>query len=160
MIGRQYYVDTSVWGYLFEDILREKKEATETFFRLAQEKKIEIFISALVIEEMNRTGDRNLRDRLLQSLKDYPATVLSYQDEIEKLASKIVDMEAIPEEFEDDARHIGYAIIHGVDGLVSWNMKHIVRITTRRVVSALCRMEGHKEIDLLTPEEVIFDVGE
>jgi len=47
-----------------------------------------------------------------------------------------------------------------VDGLVSWNMKHIVRITTRRVVSALCRMEGYKEIDLLTPEEVIFDVGE
>ena len=41
-----------------------------------------------------------------------------------------------------------------MDALVSWDTGDIVRLKTRRGVSALCRLMGYREIDLVTPEEV------
>ena len=49
--------------------------------------------------------------------------------------------------FEDEA----------IDGILSWNMKHIVKFSTRRIVTALCHLKGYKEIEILSPEEVIYE---
>ena len=35
-----------------------------------------------------------------------------------------------------------------VDVLLSWNFKHIVKLQTRRVVSATSRVAGYKEIEM------------
>ncbi len=158
MVGR-FYVDTSVWGFLFEEALVEKRRFTESFFNKVKEGRVEIFVSALVIEELDRTKDPILREKLLNSLRDYSPAVLSYDEEVERIAGRIVELGAIPEDLLDDARHIGYTVFNLLDGIVSWNMKHIVKMTTRRVVSAICRIEGYREIDLVTPEEVIYDAG-
>ncbi len=44
-----------------------------------------------------------------------------------------------------------------MDLLLSWNFKHIVKMKTRRMVSATTRLAGYKEIEIWTPEEVIND---
>ena len=53
-----------------------------------------------------------------------------------------------------DALHLSTAMINGMDALVSWNMKDLVRLKTRRLIAGFCRSDGYKELDIVTPEEV------
>ncbi len=153
----KFYIDTSVWGFLFEDEAIEKRAITERLFERIKEGEFEFFISALVIEEIRRIGDKKLREDLLQVISLYKPIVLGYSREIEELAEELVEMRAIPEDYIDDARHIAYAIFYELDGILSWNMRHIVKFNTRRVVAALCHLKGYKEIEILSPEEVIYE---
>ena len=54
-----------------------------------------------------------------------------------------------------DLAHIVYTVVFGLDGIVSWNMKHIVRLKTRHEVNGLNKLLGYREIDMVTPEEVL-----
>jgi hypothetical protein len=40
---------------------------------------------------------------------------------------------------------------------VSWNFKHIVRPSTRKAVRIVALREGIKEIEIITPEEMVAD---
>lgn len=42
-----------------------------------------------------------------------------------------------------------------MDVVVSWNMKHIVKLKTRMEINGINKIYGYKEIELCTPEEVI-----
>lgn len=152
-----FYADTSIFGFLFEREDRSKQQATEEFFHQVEQARFRLAVSALVIDEIARTPLISLRDQLLALVEKYQPTQLEFHPEIERLAQTMVDLGAIPKTYVDDARHVAYAMFYRLDGIVSWNLRHIVRFSTRRKVAALCRMEGYSEIDLLTPEEVIYE---
>ena len=153
----ELYIDTSVFGFLFEKELLEKKKVTEEFFRKVNSKKFIINISELVLIEIQRITEKNLRGKMLDVVNKIKPEVLSYNEEIENIAKELVNMEAIPEKYIDDGRHIAYTVFYELDGIVSWNMKHIVKFSTKRIVNALCILKGYKEIEILTPEEVIYE---
>jgi hypothetical protein len=44
-----------------------------------------------------------------------------------------------------------------MDYIVSWNFKHMVKPKTKRTVRAFSIKEGYKEIEIVTPEEVVAD---
>ena len=85
----------------------------------------------------------------------YKPTLLTEERNVDLLAQRYIDQATIPKRFRDDALHIAYAVVNQMDVVVSWNLKHIVNIKTRREVNALNKLEGFSEIDIATAEEVI-----
>ena len=147
------YLETSVWSYLLADHLPDKQAATREL--IDQKRAVhEFFVSALVIEELSRTRDEDRRGKLLQAIQEAEPMNLPPVPEVVEISGKILDLGILTERSQNDAIHIAFAIVHGMDAVVSWDTRHIVRLKTKRGISAVCRLFGYREVEVVTPEEV------
>lgn len=147
------YLETSVWSYLLADHMPRERDATRRLIESAPGRH-DLFVSPLVLDELNATRDETRRRTLLEKLNDAQPSKLPENDAIEAVSSKIIELGILTERSEDDAIHIAYSVVHEMDALVSWDTGHIVRLKTRRGVSAVCRLLGYREVELVTPEEL------
>ena len=74
------------------------------------------------------------------------------------LAREYVTRGIIPRKHFNDALHIAVSVMNYLGVVVSWNFKHIVRLKTRRMVSALSRELGYHDIDICSPEELANEI--
>lgn len=51
--------------------------------------------------------------------------------------------------------YLAVAVVNNLDAIVSWNFRHMVNVKTRVAVDGINRLEGYREIEIVTPEEVI-----
>lgn len=54
-----------------------------------------------------------------------------------------------------DALHVASAVVADRDVVVSWNLRHLVKVKTRREVNAANLLNGYRTIEIATPEEMI-----
>uniref|UniRef100_A0A7C4XW29 PIN domain-containing protein n=1 Tax=candidate division WOR-3 bacterium TaxID=2052148 RepID=A0A7C4XW29_UNCW3 len=151
----ELYLETSVWNFLFANDAPELRDVTQNFFDEITAKGYHIFISDIVITEIEKTKDRNKRKNLITQLDHYRPILLPSHAEVALFAEKLIANNVVPIRFRDDALHIGYAVVNELDVLVSWNLTHIVKLKTKVKVNALATLEGYKGIIISTPEEVI-----
>ena len=59
------YIETSVWNFIFADDAPEKQAQTKEFFKEVKNGIHKIFISPLVISEIEKTHDLGKTNRLL-----------------------------------------------------------------------------------------------
>jgi hypothetical protein len=71
------------------------------------------------------------------------------------LAQALVRAGPIPSKAAADALHIGLAAAHGMDYLVTWNMRHIANAAMRLRIESTCRANGFQPPVLCTPEELL-----
>ncbi|ODS43119.1 MAG: hypothetical protein MSIBF_06225 [Candidatus Altiarchaeales archaeon IMC4] len=148
------YLETSVWNFVFADDAPEKMEITKQFFDEIERGKYDIYISNTVIGEIDDANPQT-RKRLTNLINEYNPIKLRDNDEVRSLSKKYIAEGIIPKKFEDDAMHIAFAAVYGLNATVSWNMKHIVKLKTRVEANAINQLEGYREIEICTPEEVI-----
>lgn len=152
------YLDTSVINYLFAEDTPEKQEITIDFFQNYL-KDYDVFISNIVIDEINKTKDENKRNLLLNTISGYGIEI--YDDiiqEIIELANLYVNKELIPENKFEDALHIAYATVYEFDILLSWNFKHLANIKIQDSINSLNFENGYRKMLIMTnPMEVIYE---
>jgi predicted nucleic acid-binding protein len=153
------YLDTSVISFaLSKDISDDDRNITLKLIEEINKDKFEGFISDVVIRELGNTKDPVKRDKLLKLVENTEFNeVLSVDEEIDRLAGKYIEEGIIPAVYRDDALHIALASVKGLDILVSWNFKHLVKHKTRIEVAGVNTLLGYKAIDICTPWEVIED---
>lgn len=61
----------------------------------------------------------------------------------------------IPKRYRDDARHISVAVVNNIDVIITWNCKHMANIENKRMINAVNMMFGFRQIDIVTPLEVV-----
>jgi predicted nucleic acid-binding protein len=148
------YVETTVWNFLFAEDAPEHRDATRIFFDEVRRGLFETCISDVVIAEL-RAASEPKRSQLLRLVGEIGPVGLYSSDESDELAARFIARGMVPEKYGNDALHIAIAVVEGVDALLSWNFKHIVKMKTNRLVSEVCREAGYEQIEIRTPEEVI-----
>jgi len=148
------YLDTSVLNFMFAEDELEKMKTTQRFFEEIQKGNFEVFISTLVIREIEEASEVT-RSKLEDLVKETRPKILKLDEETEKLAELYVAHGIIPEKYSKDAIHIAVAVVNDLDVVVSWNLEHMVKVKTRIETNGINRLEGYHEIDISTPEEVI-----
>ena len=148
------YIETSVWNFLVAEDSADKRKITEKFFEGVSENKYEIFISDYVMDEISEAPEPR-RSMLEGLIRKYNPKRLFFTDEFEYLAEKYEEKAFIPNRFETARLHIGMAVVHNMDIVLSWNMRHIVKYRTKISVNSINLIEGFKQIEILTPEEVV-----
>ena len=155
------YLDTSVISFLYADDSPEKRDITVDFFDnyLSQ---YDVYISNLVLAEINNTADKELKDALINAIEKYSLQVLqipeNFQELIFSLARTYISEKVIPENKIDDAVHIAICTIFEFDILLSWNFRHIANIKKQMQVASVNKKEGYlKELFLFNPMEVIYE---
>ena len=148
------YIETSVWNFLFADDAPEKKAITEMMFAEVEHGRYEVFVSEIVENEI-REAPFEKRQQLLQIIKRYQPEVLEDSVEARRLVRSYIENGLLSDKQLADLAHIATATVNGIDVLVSWNMKHLVKLETRMKANAINRLYGYHEIEICTPEEAI-----
>ncbi len=142
------YLDTSVPNAYFDEKNPYRQEITRQFWLKLKE--YQVFISDLVIKEMEATGDEKLRENLINLVKDFESLSTKSEDN-RILSEEYVSRRIIPVKHIEDAAHIAVATINSIDILVSWNFEHIVKLKTKRGVNAVNVLLGYASIEIIEP---------
>jgi hypothetical protein len=143
------YLDTSIINFLYADDSPEYKKATEVFFENGVAKsKIKTYISNVVIDEINKTENKDQRDKLLGTFEKYSGieTLVAEGemiDEVAFLSEKYIENEIIPKKKMADSLHIAYSTIFQMDILLSWNFQHLANINKEQKVIILNKALGY-----------------
>ncbi len=148
------YLDTAVLSFCFADDSPKERDITKEFFEEMRKDRIQTFISEIVVGEINNAPEPK-KSKLLNLINKYNLRVLPLDQECEDLADRYVKHKIIPLRYRDDAVHIAIAIINRVDVIISWNLKHMVKLRTIHAVNSINKESGYKEIDIRTAEEVL-----
>jgi len=153
------YLDTSVISFaLSEDVSDDDRNITLKLIEEINKGRYEGFISDVVIRELGSTRDAVKRGKLLKLVENMKINeVLAVDEESDRVADKYIEEGIIPAVYRDDALHIALTSVEGLDILVSWNFRHLVKHKTRVEVTGVNTLLGYKPIDICTPWEVIED---
>ena len=80
---------------------------------------------------------------------------MTITDEAKEVADQYVQAGLIPARYLPDALHLATAVVHSFDVVVSWNFEHMVKLKTRLGVNGLNKMLGYREIEIVSPQEVV-----
>lgn len=150
----KYYLDTTIFNFVFAEGDGEKKDITIKLFTDLPLISEGIYISDEVIREISRAPEPR-RLQLEKLLRETNPLLLEIDMETVELAERYIKEGIIPEKYRSDAFHIAVAVVNGIEAIVSWNFEHIVKLKTRVMVNGLNRLSGYHEIEICSPEEVV-----
>lgn len=145
------YLDTSVISALFDEKNPERQDLTKRFFEKVES--FDVYISEVVLAEIDDTKDVELKDKLKDTALSFK--ILSIDEETRELANEYVKHGAIPAAYSEDALHIAISTLNGIDYLLSWNFKHIVKVKTRKIVNIVNLSFSCPDLKIATPAELI-----
>lgn len=148
------YIDTSVLGAFFDTEDQKRVDTAQSLIKLIKDKSCEGFISYLTLDEILK-APHDIKEKLKNIIAEGEFKILEEVEECVVLADAYVNDEIIPKKYRNDARHIAIGIYHECDFIVSWNYRHMVNITVRRLINSVNLKMGYKAVEIISPEEVI-----
>lgn len=148
------YLDTSVISYLYQLDAPERMEDTLEVWEMFRNKKYDVYISNIVINEISGCNEEKL-NILLEYLNEIEYTVVEIDENTVELAEKFIDFGILRQKSFDDCQHIAAAILAGCDIIISWNFKHIVNVKTVRGVKVITTLEGYKDLMIYPPSVLL-----
>jgi predicted nucleic acid-binding protein len=145
------YLDTSVISALFDDRNPDRQTLTKLFFENIE--RFDVYISELTVREIDATQSTVKKDVMRKITSNFK--ILPIEKGVEELTQKYLEYDALPSGYAEDAYHIGIAVINGMDYLLSWNFKHLVRLKTKDVVRMVNTKMGYRQIEIITPAEIL-----
>jgi hypothetical protein len=142
------YIETSVWGAVVND--------EPIFFRnaalklLGRSDEYNFYISPIVNKEINRAAPA-LREQIERLINETKPILLSETTEV---AEAYIKREVFSERYREDAMHVAFASCHHIDFLVSYNFKHMVRVTRRDIIRAANTVLGYHTPIIVSAEEL------
>ncbi|MCC6276141.1 MAG: type II toxin-antitoxin system VapC family toxin [Leptospiraceae bacterium] len=154
----QILIETSVISYYTAPFSRDLVVAghQEVTIEWWEKKKdlFECFISTFIFQEISRGNTRESEKRLkvVEELK-----ILEEKEEIKRISEMYFLKMSIPERSKLDLFHLATATFYEMDYILSWNMKHIVNPTTKRIYEKINRENNWKSPNICTPEELLME---
>jgi predicted nucleic acid-binding protein len=151
------YVETSVWGAVVNP---EPAYFREAAARLLNRKDDFIFyISPVVIREI---GDAEISikaeiEKLVTKTDPLP---LEENETVLDLASYYIEKGIFTAKYRNDALHVATATCHFMDYLVSYNFKHIVRVSRKDIIKAANTVLGYRTPVIVSAEELVEETLE
>ncbi|MDE0104659.1 MAG: type II toxin-antitoxin system VapC family toxin [Bryobacterales bacterium] len=150
------YVETSVVSYLTARLSRDvvvlgKQIVTREWWPDAADR-FEPVTSELVLEEASEGDPRAAAERLAVLESTH---ILDVSDDSRALGRALLRARAMPTEANQDAAHIAVAVVHGVDFLATWKVRHIANPTTALLIKQVCRDAGYDPITICTPSQLM-----
>ncbi len=147
--------ETLVISYLTarpsRDVVKSARQAITEEWWQKDKKRFEVFISALVEEEIS-SGDVGAADQRLDAVKNIPSADISA--EAMAIAQELITSGAVPENSKEDALHIGIATANGIEYLLTWNFKHINNAEKKKHIVKVIEALGYQCPSLCSPEEL------
>jgi len=147
---QRFYMDTSVWGGLFD---KEFEQETAMLFDIVRTGQILCLYSDITENELMQAPEK-IREFFEFFPKEQKEKV-TITPEALKLAKTYVNENVVGKTSFDDCVHIATATVHRADLLVSWNFKHIVNVYRIRGYNAINMKLGYPTLNIHSPKEIV-----
>jgi len=144
------YLESSAISHLDAPDVPDRMADTKLFWQDLVDGKYEIFISPVVIGEIEKTGEPK-RTFLLEQLKTLDMQLLAVSEEAKALGDEYLRQGVLTPKSKDDCLHIAYAVVYNCDVIVSWNFKHMVNFRTIDRVRIVNAINRYREISICSP---------
>ena len=151
---QKVYLETSVFNFYFANDAPDKQADTLLLFKEIEQGKYEPYTSDYVIEELLAAPEPK-QSEMLKLITQYNVTVLPESSETKRLADLYVSEGIIPVKYSADALHIAATTANGLDFIVSYNFKHIVKMKTITMTEVVNLREHYHRIGIYSPTEVV-----
>ena len=156
------YLDTSVINFIQADDAPELRDVTRKFFSgYVGTGRYSVFVSPVVIDELNRTANVKKRLMLLDILDEYELVSLDLTEgyeEIRRMAECYLTENVIPLRKIEDALYVAICTVLEMDVLLSWNYKHLANVNRELRILAVNLKEGYTHpFRMVTPLEVMYE---
>lgn len=151
------YLDTSVISFFYADDSPTFRDNTIDFFE-NYSNEYELYISDIVLLEINKNKDINLKNKMFEITNQYNIQKLSNFNEMNNLAKHYIENNIVPINKLEDALHISFATFYQIDILLSWNFKHLANVKKEhKILIENLKLGYNYPLKLLTPLEVLDD---
>lgn len=116
-------------SHLQHEDVPEKMQDTLLFWQILESGRYEVVISDITLMELKQCFEPK-RSELLGYLGTINYALLPQTDEVDALAEAYVKNGVLSRKNMEDCQHIAFATTSGCGVVVSWNFKHMVRMTT------------------------------
>ncbi len=116
---------------------------------VAQARFHELFVSAEVLTELSHPG-YPARQAALRWIEKVPA--LAIDEEVQGFARILVHHKAMPGPLTGDAIHVAAACRHGMEYILTWNVRHLANPNKLRHLRTLCLRFGFVPPQIVTPD--------
>src|SRR5437870_4122763 len=147
------YVDTSVFGAIFDEEDPERVKLTGTVLPRLRHAPFEPFIGTPVLEEISIAPLR-LRVALERQVKTLAPTLIEEGSASLRLPETYMAARLVPAPKRNDARHVAIATVADLDAIVSWNFRDMVNLKKKSIVHSVNAKFGYRLIDIISPLEV------
>lgn len=127
------------------------REAVDSFFERSSD--FDLCISPIVVEEIYRVPD-DFRKVIIDKIVSVNPEYLIRNADITALADEYVNRGIFTPKYLYDGLHVAFASYYGVDILVSFNYRHLVRYENKRLIHATNIVLGYSTPSIISPEEV------
>jgi hypothetical protein len=154
-MSHRVYLETSVISYCTArpstHIITAAKQAITRTWWEQESRRFHLHISAIVEREAAR-GDPDAAAARLSLIRDLP--LLAMTEDSDALAARLVALQLLPANSEEDALHIAIASVHEMDYLLTWNFKHINNAETKGGIVRAIENAGYICPVICSPEEL------
>ena len=144
------YLETSVISAYFDERDPNRLEFTRVLWKKLHN--YVVTVSKIVLSELAAIGDDDLRSKALGLTKGFAKLNIGPEEEF--LGDEYIKEGVIPARYRNDVLQIAVASTNVIDFMVSWNLEHIVKVKTRRMVNLINAKYGYKPIEIVTPSEL------
>jgi len=130
------YLDTSVISHLQADDAPEKMAITTDLWKQIQLGRYKACISGMVLQELSNCYAEK-RQFLLDKIADIDFEFYEIENEVNELAKKYIDAGAFTDKHLEDTLHVACASVNTCNAVVSWNFKHIVKLSAMLLVNGV-----------------------
>ena len=145
------YFDTSVLSAYYDERAKERRDTTITFWENVSHN-YKVYISEVTVKELDDTRNETLRKKFKGLIKSFK--VLKTNKGVRDLANAYIGKGVFPEKYLNDALHVAVASFYEISYVISWNFEHLVKVKTRKSVNLVNILEGYKEIEIISPQEL------
>jgi len=149
MRRERLYLDTSVLNVYRDPRDPFLQQKTREFWEKLP--RYEVFISEVVLAEIRRASEPVQAELIELSAGMTP---LALTEEAVQLAELYLAEGVFSPRDLNDAQHVAVATVAGMDYLVSWNFRHLVKVKTRRLVNLVNAKEGYRSVEIVAPSEL------
>ena len=146
------YLDTSFVSACVttrEDARSTVRRETSLEWMESQSRSHELLVSAEVINELDNPAYPR-REAALRLLDN--TSLLPLNDEVVGVASVLVDQKLMPAPIKGDALHVAACAVHGVEYLLSWNVRHLANPNKITHLRTICARLGRVPPTIVTPD--------
>ena len=149
------YIETTIVSYLVavrtQDIIQTAhQQITRQWWE--RRDRFDLYVSRVVVAEARR-GNPDAAARRLAALRGIPRLASSRR--VVDLAQALVQRGTLPVQARMDAAHVGIAAAHGMEYLLTWNLRHLANASIRGKIEEVVRAVGMVPPIICTPEELM-----
>ena len=150
------YIETTIPSYLTSRpssnlIIAAHQQITREWWQTASQR-YQMVISDVVLAEAS-AGDPAMAQQRMAILANLPS--LPPSTDAAELAENYDRVFRFPVNLKTDLLHLAYAVIYGVDYLVTWNCAHLANPHIVRQVERINQFQNRQTPLIITPEDML-----